>query len=112
MNNYSSTISKIITTIIIAVTFSFNAFALNLQQAKAQGIVGETETGYIEAIKDTKAAQALVKQVNGKRKQIYLKMAKKNKVQLSQIEQLAGEKAIKKTRAGHLIKQNGQWVKK
>ena len=108
MNTYS----KLITAIIIAITFSFNAFAINLQQAKAQGKVGETESGYIEAIKDSKEIQTLVKQVNGKRKQIYLKMARKNKVKLDQIEILAGEKALKKTRAGHLIKKGGQWVKK
>lgn len=108
MNIYS----KLITTILIAITFSFNAFAINLQQAKAQGKVGETESGYIEAIKDSKEIQTLVKQVNGKRKQIYLKMARKNKVKLEQIELLAGEKALKKTRTGYLIKKDGQWVKK
>lgn len=108
MNIYS----KFLTALIITLSFSFNAFALNLQDAKAQGKVGELPTGYIGAIVKSKEVDALVQQVNGKRKQLYLKMARKNNVQLDQIEALAGEKAMKKTRSGHYIQKAGKWIKK
>lgn len=104
--NYQLIIAVIIT------LWSFQASALNLQQAKDAGNVGETTSGYLEARVTTTEVTNLVTQVNQKRKQLYQKMASKNQVSLSEIEKLAGKKAIKKTRKGHYIKQGNQWIKK
>ena len=51
--------------------------------------------------------------VNKKRKDIYLNLARKNKITMQQVTKLAGDKSIAKTQAGHLIQNTaGQWVKK
>ena len=100
--------------LIFCLLFSFASHAaLNLQQAKQQGLVGETTTGYLAAVKSSAAVNALVKQVNDKRRQLYQQMANKNQLSLTQVEQLAGRKAIAKTAAGHYIQtDSGQWQKK
>jgi len=88
------------------------AMALDLQSAKAQGLVGETSSGYLAPVKATEEAKKLVGDINKKRKQHYQKIAKSNNTQLSTVEQLAGKKAIAKTPAGQFIQLNNSWQKK
>lgn len=88
------------------------ALALDLQTAKAQGLVGETASGYLAPVKATPDAQKLVKDINKKRKQHYRKIAEKNKTPLNTVEQMAGKKAMKKTPSGQYIKVDGSWRKK
>lgn len=97
---------------IAAMGMSLSAFALTLNNAKSQGLVGETSTGYLALVKSNAQAQALIKSVNAKRKAKYQQLAEKNKLSLSQVEALAGKKAVDKTSSGHFIKVNGKWVKK
>lgn len=95
------------------ITLSFSAWAMSLDQAKQQGLVGEMSTGYLGVIVKSAEAESLVTTVNSKRKQLYLQLARKNKISLAQVATLAGEKALAKTRPGHFIKEaSGQWVKK
>ncbi len=88
------------------------AMALNLQSAKAQGLVGETATGYLAPVKATPEAQQLVAAINAKRKQVYSQISQRNKTPLHAVEQLAGKKAIAKTPAGQFVNINGSWRKK
>ncbi len=88
------------------------AIALDLQSAKAQGLVGETASGYLAPVKATDEAKKLVGDINTKRKQHYQKIAKSNNTPLSTVEQLAGKKAIAKTPAGQFIHVNNSWQKK
>jgi len=87
-------------------------FALDLQAAKAQGLVGETLTGYLAPVKATPEVQQLVKTINTKRKAQYIKIAQRNGTSLQAVEQLAGKKAIEKTPPGQFIKTGGDWQKK
>jgi uncharacterized protein YdbL (DUF1318 family) len=89
-----------------------SGFALDLQTAKAQGLVGETLTGYLAPVKSTPEAQQLVKTINKKRKAHYADIAKRNGTSLQAVEQLAGKKAIDKTPVGQFIKAGGSWRKK
>jgi len=88
------------------------AMALDLRAAKAQGLVGETTTGYLAPVKATPEAQKLVNNINAKRKQHYQQIAKRNKTALNTVEQRAGKKAIEKTPPGQFININGSWQKK
>jgi len=89
------------------------AWALDLKQAKSQGLVGEQRNGYLGMVVDNPEARRIVKEVNAKRKKLYQNLANKNKVALAGVEQLGGEKAIAKTKAGHFIQNSaGKWVKK
>jgi len=88
------------------------AIALDLQTAKAQGLVGETATGYLAPVKSTPEVKKLVNDINAKRKQHYQQIAQRNKAQLNAVEQLAGKKAIEKTPPGQFVNINGSWQKK
>ena len=89
------------------------AYAVDLQTAKSQGLVGETPAGYLSAVTSPSAeTKALIESVNLKRKQKYQEIAASNKTSLQTVEQLAGKKAIEKSRPGSYIKQGGSWQKK
>lgn len=88
------------------------AVALDLKNAKAQGLIGETKTGYLAPVKSSSQVQQLVTSINAKRKAHYQKISKRNKTALSAVEQLAGKKAMSKTPAGQYVKMNGAWKKK
>jgi uncharacterized protein YdbL (DUF1318 family) len=99
--------------LLMALAVSFSAFALDIKSAKQQGMVGEMTNGYLGVIVKNADTIALAKNVNNKRKQIYIKLARKNKLNLKQVAALAAEKAKKKTAKGHFIQDAaGKWVKK
>ncbi len=88
-------------------------WALSLEEAKLQGLVGEQTSGYLGVVKpDHEAAQALVKEVNSKRRQAYEEIARRNGTPLQAVESLAGEKAIQNTKPGLLVEGPGGWIKK
>jgi len=90
-----------------------NVFALDLRSAKKQGLVGETASGYLSAVKPASAdVKTLIHDINAKRKSKYQSIAKRNSTSLSAIEQLAGKKAIEKSDKGSYVKPAGSWLKK
>ncbi|MDR8523603.1 MULTISPECIES: YdbL family protein [Shewanella] len=99
--------------LIASLLLSFNAFAISLQDAKAQGLVGEQINGYLGVVKNSAEAKAVVSSVNAKRKAHYEKIANKNQISVSDVAKLAAEKAIQATKKGHYIQnRSGNWVKK
>jgi len=99
-------------TLLSAALLSFSAWAISLDDAKNQGLVGEDSSGYLGLVVQNAEAKAVVDEINAKRKAQYLKLAKKNNLSLAQVEALAAAKTIKKTQAGHFVEVNGEWVKK
>ncbi|AAZ26890.1 MULTISPECIES: YdbL family protein [Colwellia] len=99
--------------VLIASSIAFSAWAVTLDQAKQQGLVGEMSNGYLGVVVASTEVSDLVDMVNKKRKDIYLNLARKNKITMQQVTKLAGEKSMAKTQPGHLIQNaEGQWVKK
>jgi len=93
--------------------FSSLLWAVDLQSAKNQGLVGETPSGYLAAVKDSADARAVVANVNNARKKHYQSIASRNGTSLQVVEILAGKKAIAKAARGHYVKNaSGSWVKK
>lgn len=89
------------------------ANALDLQSAKAQGLVGETASGYLAAVQEASpAVDTLVAEINSKRKSHYQKIASSNDTPLTTVEQLAGQKAMEKTPTGQYIDNGSGWQKK
>jgi uncharacterized protein YdbL (DUF1318 family) len=78
--------------LLVLALFSLPASALNLGQAKAQGLVKETSSGYLAVNKSSAEVETLVKKINAGRKAEYKKIAEKQKAPLSTVEQLAGKK--------------------
>lgn len=97
---------------VLALSFAFSAFALDLGSAKSQGLVGETASGYLGAVNNSAEVQALIEDINAKRKAKYKQLAEKHGITLAQVEQQAGKKALQKTEKGHFVQVNGKWVKK
>ncbi|AFT71419.1 hypothetical protein UCP025560 [Alloalcanivorax dieselolei B5] len=98
---------------VATLTMAGTAFALELDQAKTQGLVGEQPNGYLGVVKATPEAVQLVSDVNEKRRQAYERIARQNGITLEQVANLAGQKAIEKTSGGEYVKTpDGQWIKK
>ncbi len=101
------------TALFLATILSTNAFALDIKEAKEQGLIGETATGYIALVsKGNSEAVKLVQEVNKQRKAVYEKIARDNGISLQAVELRAAEKAFQKTPAGQYIQTNGTWTKK
>ena len=86
-------------------------FALDLQQAKEQGLVGEMSSGYLGVVKGGADVNALVNDINAKRRQEYLAIAAKNGISLEAVEKIAAKKTLSKTPRGQYI-HDGAWRKK
>ncbi|ASK34595.1 YdbL family protein [Alloalcanivorax mobilis] len=101
------------TFIALALLLSGQVFALDLDSAKGQGLVGEQPDGYLGVVKATPEAVELSSDINQKRRDAYQRIAKQNGITLEQVSTLAGQKAIEKTPSGQYVKTpTGQWVKK
>lgn len=89
-------------------------FAMDLQSAKSQGLVGEQLNGYLGVVSASAGSDvnALVADINDKRKQKYQSIAKENGTSLDTVELLAGKKAIEKTSNGNYIQSATGWKKK
>jgi len=72
------------------------AFALDLDSARAQGLVRETAAGYLVTVKSSPEVQKLVNNINTERKQVYQQIAQRTNTQLNVVEQRAGKKLIGK----------------
>lgn len=89
--------------------------AITLLQAKQQGLVGETNTGFIAAIKpsNTPAVNRLIRSVNSHRQETYQAISQSHDLPLNTVKQRAYHKAIEKTQVGHFYQNNhGSWQKK
>ena len=90
------------------------AWAIELHAAKEQGLVGEANTGYLEAIGSPSAeVKALVAEVNAKRKAEFERTAKKTGATLVQVRARFYELAVERTQPGHYYQDaSGSWKKK
>ena len=103
----------VVCVVILWTAVASSAFALSLDEAKANGLVGEKANGYLGAVNPSNAeAQALIEDVNQKRRQAYEDIAKRNGTNVQAVETLAGEKAIQNTKPGNFVEGPGGWSKK
>ncbi|THD38882.1 YdbL family protein [Pantoea sp. R102] len=90
-----------------------SAWALTLDQARQQGRVGETLSGYIAARQQDDETQALVKRINDGRSQQYQRVAQQNNLTTAEVARIAGEKLVNRAGSGEYVRGiNGQWVQK
>ena len=86
--------------------------AMDVGDAKARGLVGETASGYVAAVSDSPEIAALVQSINEKRRERYKQIAKSNGISLEAVEVRAGQKAISRTPAGQYVDTGSGWQKK
>lgn len=98
--------------LLAALLFSVASWALDLDSAKSQGLVGEKDNGYLGVVKDAPGVSALVADINQRRKAKYEEIAAKRGTDRGAVETLAGRKAIEKTPAGYYIDTGSGWSRK
>ena len=91
---------------------SVAVFAIDLDTAKNRGLVGETDTGYLAAVRPSPEVSALIEEINAKRRAEYRRIASQNNIAVSDVEKLAAKKAIDKTPPGQFVMVDGDWRKK
>ena len=95
-----------------AAAMSLNEAMAALGQAKASGQLGEKPDGYLGVVQGGGQAEEIASQINQARRAEYHRLAQKNGISVSDVEAIAGKKAIEKTPTGQVIQLNGTWVKK
>ncbi len=108
----ANSVGTLLSTATLVMAMSAPAWALDLDEAKARGRVGEVNSGYIAAVKSSPEVEALVDDINSKRRAYYQKIAEKNGISLLAVEVRAGQKAIEKTASGGLINTGEGWERK
>lgn len=89
------------------------AFAMDLSQARAQGIVGEKLDGYVGAVTGSAEAGAVVDEVNARRRAEYEKISAQNGQPVSVVGKVAAETIINGLPPGSLYQDaNGAWKRK
>ena len=90
------------------------AAALDLDTARAQGLVGEQTDGYVGAVKGQggEEVRQLVDEVNAKRRARYEEIARQQGTAVEAVAALAGQKLIDRMPPGSWIGANGHWYQK
>ena len=92
-----------------------NAWAIDIHDAKAQGLVGEASTGYLATVATPASSEvkALIADVNAKRKAKFQSAADKTGTTVAQVSNRFYELAVQKTAAGNYYQdKSGRWKKK
>lgn len=89
------------------------AYALDLHGARASGKVGETLSGYVEAVTPSTEVSSLVSDVNAKRLAEYTRISKQNGQPVDVVAKLAAEQIINGLPKGSKYKDaSGGWKTK
>lgn len=104
---------KFVAALLLMLAFQ-SAWAIDIQTAKEQGLVGEANTGYLAAVGTPSAeVKALIAEVNEKRKAEFERTAKKTGATLEQVRVRFYELAVQRTAPGHYYQDaSGSWKRK
>lgn len=92
---------------------STSAWSLTINEAKEQGRVGETFSGYLAAIKQDRETLEFVTTINTARMEKYKEIATKNNTTVSEVAKITGQKLLERAKSGEYLRGfNGQWVRK
>lgn len=103
----------------VVFAISLPAFAMTLQQAmtalpsaKTEGLVGEQPNGYLGIVQNSPQAENIARLINEARRTEYARLAQENNIAVTDVEAMAGQKAIERTQRGHYILLDGKWLQK
>ncbi|WP_426493863.1 YdbL family protein [Enterobacter ludwigii] len=98
---------------LLALGMNVQAATLTLNDARTQGRVGETLSGYLAPIKQDAETLALVTRINAARTESYQKLADSNNLPVDEVAKMAGQKLVARAQPGEYVKGiNGKWLKK
>ena len=90
-----------ILSVVAVALFALPVWALDLQSARSSGAVAETPEGYIKAVNPTPEVNALVADVNAKRKAEYARISAENGQPVDVVGKLAAPKIAASIAAGN-----------
>jgi uncharacterized protein len=104
---------KLVWTALLMASLAVPAWALDLQSARESSSVGEQADGYVAALKSTPDVNALVAEVNAKRKAEYARISKENGQPVDVVAKLAAAQIISGLPAGSSYQgSDGSWKKR
>jgi len=102
----------ILATLILSL-LSGSALALTLNEARTEGRVGETYSGYLVALKQDAQTQALVRDINKARSVSYQQLAQSHNLPVDEVAKMAGQKLVERAKPGEYVQGiNGKWLRK
>ena len=92
----------------------FFAYSLTIDEAKQQGIIGESLSGYLAVVNQSnQEAFALTNKINRERELKYGEIAQKNNLSTNDVAKIAGQKLVERAETGEYVRGiNGQWLRK
>lgn len=106
---------KYILALLFTIILPITALALDLDQAKKDGLVGERPDGYLGSVKESPSSDvtALIKDINNKRRAKYQEISRGNGQPLNVVEKLATKKVFESLESGeYFLDPAGNWQKK
>ncbi|HFQ8224911.1 TPA: YdbL family protein [Citrobacter freundii] len=92
---------------------SGSALALTLNEARTEGRVGETYSGYLVALKQDAQTQALARDINKARSVSYQQLAESHNLPVDEVAKMAGQKLVERAKPGEYVQGiNGKWLRK
>lgn len=101
--------------VLLLALLSIPAFAQSLDQAKAQGLVGEQLNGYVGIVTSSASSDLrnMVNDINQQRRTLYQRSAQEASVTLEVFEARTGQRLQERAKPGEFIQnKNGQWQRK
>jgi uncharacterized protein YdbL (DUF1318 family) len=91
----------------------FKARYPQIQQFKKEGIIGETDAGFVDFVKakDEKATK-IVEEENADRKTLYKLIADRESITVEVVAQRAAKRNFDHAKAGEWLKEGGKWRQK
>jgi len=102
-------------TLLLALVAAVPSFALTLDEAKTQGLVGEKVDGYVAAVAANPPAEvsALVDATNEGRRKVYADLAQRNSITVEAVGIVSAEKLRENAAPGTFVQSpSGQWQRK
>lgn len=102
-------------TLLVSTGLSSLALAITLDEAKAQGLVGEQTDGFVGSVTASPSAevQALITSTNDGRRKVYADLAQRNNITVEAVGVLSAEKLYAGAASGHYLQnKSGQWERK
>lgn len=98
---------------LLVAVFSLPVLAMDLNDARRAGLVGEKPDGYIAAVKSTAETSALVEEVNARRKAEYQRISAENGQKVDVVARLAAQQVIQGLEPGSFYQAaDGSWKKR
>ena len=104
---------RILGTLFVALALAVPALAMDLDEARSKGLLGEQADGYVGIVaQSTPELAKLAADINAKRKAHYEEIAGNNGTSPEAVAELAGKKLVEGRPSGEFVKTNGGWTKK